>query len=74
MFFEEGTRAVYCVPHATPHYQIVDLESFLFVFDFLKDRPSTLLTRLRKEQNYSESPAIRRQYCPARTATMSFVM
>lgn len=49
--FEEGTTAVYCVPHATPHYQIVDLESISFrCVDFLKDRPTTFLTFSREDQ------------------------
>lgn len=50
--------------NATPHYQIVDLESFSS-FELLKNLG--LLTVYL-------SSAIRRQYAPARTATISRVM
>ncbi len=71
---EEGTTdCLMCFRMPLLHYQIVDLESIVLVFIIVKE-PTKLRFDDEPASNYSESPAIRRQYCPARTATMSRVM
>ena len=71
---EQGTSGfLMWAARSTPHYQIVDLESIVLVFIIVKE-PTKLRFDDEPASNYSESPAIRRQYCPARTATMSRVM
>ena len=62
-----------CFRMPLPHYQIVDLESIVFsCLELLKNRRIT--GDDEPASNYSESPAIRRQYCPALTATTSRVI